>query len=133
MLRSVTPSKERVPRRSRVELPAQTVAAFRAGARQAGVPGSTLMHGWLTTAARYAREGNLDLVPSRSVSPTTSGDQDRIEYPMTATESTAIAAALRDVGSSTRAVAAACIEAFLEADASAARMVWPRRVSSLAA
>jgi hypothetical protein len=120
-------------RRARVFLPRELVEAFRATTKTRGVPGSTLVYGWITQAARLALAGEYDLVPPRSSSPTTSGDQHSIDYPMSTAESTECSMLLRDAGSSTRAVVAACVQAYMEADGNPVRMAWPRRTRSLAA
>lgn len=128
----MTASRDR-GRRTRVELPRERVESFRAGVEGGGVPGATLVYGWITQAARYAREGRFELVPAASSAPPSTGPQDLIYYSMSADESAEVRTALRDAGSSVRAVVSACVAAYEDAGHSTVRMVWPRRERLLAA
>ncbi|MEV1295171.1 hypothetical protein [Pseudonocardia sp. NPDC049635] len=114
-------------RRTRVDLPPELVKSFNDGLLVAGVPGSTVIHGWLTQAARFAREGQLDRLPVQSSAPPSTGEQDRIYYPMSVDDSRAVVTALKDAGSSARAVLAACIVAWEAAGYSLVEMQWPTR------
>lgn len=129
----VVTSQQPRGRRARIQLPRDLVVAFRQGVEAGGTPGSTLIYGWITQAARYAAAGQYQLVPPQSSSPPTTGEQEHIDFRMSARESSEVVALLKDAGSSQRAVAAACIEAYLAAGCSPVRMSWPRRESLLAA
>lgn len=133
-LRPVTTS-EATPagreRRARVSLPREIVERFRANTDV--TPGSTLVYHWIVTAARHALDGEIDLVPPRSSAPPPKGEQLSVDFPMSKAESAACIAALRDVGSSVRAVVAACMDAYDASGGDALRMTWPRRERRLAA
>lgn len=109
-----------------VRLPAALVREFRIKHRANRTSGSALLYGWITQAARYAQAGQYELVPPRSATASSSGEQLSVTYSQSAAEAQHCSAVLRDAGSSIRAVAAACIEAYLKAD-NAVDMEWPVR------
>jgi hypothetical protein len=116
-----------------IELPAAIVRPFVETAQERGIPATTVLHGLLMRAANYAGTGQYDLVPPRSLTPSTTVPQETIKVPMSAADSDEIRKALGDAGSSIRAVAGVLMQAYTEAHGHSTMMIWPRRERRLAA